>query len=132
MAQRLKALMLPAALALVAWPAAHAQPALSDPTRPPNVLQGAMRDASERGEAPAAASRLQSVLISPQRRLAVIDGRTVPLGGKVDGATLVQIAETHVTLKRGDELKTLELYPGVERKAARQGQSAEKAKGNYR
>jgi MSHA biogenesis protein MshK len=130
MAQRLKALMLPAALALVAWPAAHAQPALSDPTRPPNVLAGAARDASQPVETPA--QRLQSVLISPHRRLAVIDGRTVPLGGKVDGATLVQIAETHVTLKRGDELKTLELYPGVERKAARQGQSAEKAKGNYR
>lgn len=130
MAQRLKALMLLAALALVAWPAAHAQPALSDPTRPPNVLAGAARDASQPVEAPA--QRLQSVLISPQRRLAVIDGRTVPLGGKVDGATLVQIAETHVTLKQGAELKTLELYPGVERKAARQGQDAEKTKGNYR
>jgi len=124
--------MLLAALSLAAWPAARAQPALSDPTRPPNVLQGAMRDASERGEAPAAASRLQSVLISPQRRLAVIDGRTVPLGGKVDDATLVQISETHVTLRRGAELKTLELYPGVERKAVGQGQSAENKKGKIR
>jgi MSHA biogenesis protein MshK len=132
MAQRLKALMLLAALPLAAWPAAHAQPALSDPTRPPNVLPGVVRDASPRGEAPAAASRLQSVLISPQRRLAVIDGRTVPLGGKVDDATLVQIAETHVTLRRGDELKTLELYPGVERKAVWQSQGAEKKKGNIR
>ena len=130
MAERLKALMLLAALPLAAWPAAHAQPVLSDPTRPPNVLPGAARDASQSSEAPA--SRLQSVLISPQRRLAVIDGRTVPLGGKVDDATLVQIAETHVTLKRGDELKTLELYPGVERKAVRQGQGAEKKKGNIR
>ena len=132
MAQRLKALMLLAVLALVAWPVAQAQPALSDPTRPPNVLPGGARDASQPRGAQAPASRLQSVLISPHRRLAVIDGRTVPLGGKVDGATLVQIAETHVTLKRGDELKTLELYPGVERKAARQGQGAEKTKGNYR
>jgi len=132
MAQRLKALMLLAALPLAAWPAAHAQPALSDPTRPPNVLPGALRDASTRGEAPVVASRLQSVLISPQRRLAVIDGRTVPLGGKVDDATLVQIAETHVTLRRGAELKTLELYPGVERKAVWQSQGAEKKKGNIR
>ena len=132
MAQRLKALMLLAALPLAAWPAAHAQPALSDPTRPPNVLPCAMRDASARGEAPTAASRLQSVLISPQRRLAVIDGRTVPLGGKVDDATLVQISETHVTLRRGAELKTLELYPGVERKAVWQGQGAENKKGKIR
>jgi len=131
MAQRLKALMLLAALPLAAWPAAHAQSVLSDPTRPPNVLPGAPRDASRPSEAPAPASRLQSVLISPQRRLAVIDGRTVPLGGRVDDATLVQIAETHVTLRRGDELKTLELYPGVERKAFRQGQGAEK-KGTLR
>jgi len=132
MAQRLKALMLLAALPLAAWPAAHAQSVLSDPTRPPNMLPGALRDASRPGDAPpATASRLQSVLISPQRRLAVIDGRTVPLGGRVDDATLVQIAETHVTLRRGDELKTLELYPGVERKAFRQGQGAEK-KGTIR
>jgi hypothetical protein len=72
------------------------------------------------------------VLISPQRRLAVIDGRTVPLGGKVDDATLVQVSETHVTLRRGAELKTLELYPGVERKAVWQSQGAETKKGNIR
>jgi MSHA biogenesis protein MshK len=132
MAERLKALMLLAALPLAAWPAAHAQPALSDPTRPPNVLPGAPSDANQPDKAPARASRLQSVLISPHRRLAVIDGRTVPLGGKVDDATLVQIAETHVTLKRGDELRMLELYPGVERKAVRQGEGAEKKKGNHR
>lgn len=129
MAQRLKALMLLAALPLVAWPAAHAQPALSDPTRPPNLLAGAARD-GQTAEAPA--QRLQSVLISPHRRLAVIDGRSVPLGGKVDGATLVQIAETHVTLKRGDELKKLELYPGVERRPVRLGQGVENTKGANR
>lgn len=132
MAERLKALMLLAALPLAAWPAAHAQPALSDPTRPPMVLPGALHHAIQPGEAPAKASRLQSVLISPHRRLAVIDGRTVPLGGKVDDATLVQIAETHVTLKQGDELKTLELYPGVARKAVGRGQGAEKKKENIR
>lgn len=132
MAQRLKGLMLLATLALAAWPAAHAQPALSDPTRPPNVLPGAARDASQPADAPATASRLQSVLISPHRRLAVIDGRTVPLGGKVDDATLVQIAETHVLLKRGDEVKTLELYPGVSRKAAGTDQRALRKKGNLR
>ena len=129
MAQRLKALMLLAALPLAAWPAAHAQSVLSDPTRPPSVLPGVARLGGQALEAPAL--RLQSVLISPQRKLAVIGGRTVPLGGKVDDATLVQIAETHVTLRRGAELQTLELNPGVARKAVRQDQGAEK-KGTIR
>jgi MSHA biogenesis protein MshK len=89
--------------------AAEPQPVLIDPTRPPNV-----RPAAERGEGGAAAApRLHSILISPQRRMAVIDGRTVPLGGKVDEATLVQVSETQVTLREGGKLKVLELYPGI-------------------
>ena len=105
MAERLKALIAIAATMLAGSPAAPAQTGLADPTRPPNVLPVAGRDGSLPGEMQAL--RLQSILISPQRRLAVIDGRTVPLGGTVDQAVLVQIAETHVTLKQGDELKRL-------------------------
>jgi MSHA biogenesis protein MshK len=93
--------------------------ALSDPTRPP-----ALGDAA--GEAaPAAAFRLQSVLISRGRRIAVIDGRTVVVGDKVGDATLAAIAETEVSLKRGEERETLKLYPGVERKPVRRRAPAE-------
>jgi len=60
-----------------------------------------------------AGPRLQSVLISPDRKLAIIDGETVALGGTVGDATLVQITETGVTLKRGAQVTRLELYPGV-------------------
>ena len=107
------AALLPFALSLAAH-AADPQPTLIDPTRPPMVAPGPRPGAGPSPEA--ALPRLQSVLISPQRRLAVIDGRTVSLGGKVDQATLVQIAETYVTLRQGSELKTLELYPGVSRR----------------
>jgi len=110
MAQRLSVrLMLLAVLGVC--PAAHAQGALADPTRPPSVASAAQPS----GDAAAASGRLQSILISATRKLAVIDGMTVPLGGKVDGATLIAIDETEVKLKRGEAIETLKLYPNIER-----------------
>jgi MSHA biogenesis protein MshK len=106
-----------AGLALAAATAVVAQSAgLSDPTRPPDAATAAPPSQDATGSA-AAAPRLLSVLISPNRKLAVIDGRTVVLGERVGDATLVQITETQVTLRRGAELTTLELYPGVVRRA---------------
>jgi MSHA biogenesis protein MshK len=113
----LRAAAMLAALALAGT--ASAQAALGDPTRPPNIPPGAVAVGQEAPGADAASlPRLQSVLISPSRRVAVIDGRTVALGGNIGGATLVQIAETHVTLRTGGETTVLELHPGVGRKAA--------------
>ena len=109
MAQRLSVrLMLLAVLGVC--PAAHAQGALADPTRPPSIAR-----VGEPGDGAPAAGRLQSILISATRKLAVIDGMTVPLGGKVDGATLIAIDETEVKLKRGEVIETLKLYPNIER-----------------
>jgi len=87
---------------------------VSDPTRPPNAAataQGAAPEATE-----SSAPKLQSVLLSPRRKLAVISGQTVPLGGRLGDATLVKITETEVVLKRGDELETLRMHPEVEKK----------------
>jgi MSHA biogenesis protein MshK len=91
--------------------AALAQP-LADPTRPPNVSPteptlGASREST---------TRLQSVLISPTRKLAVIDGQTVRLGGRVGDATLVDISETQVVLQRHGGNETLKLHPAAEKK----------------
>lgn len=124
MAERLIASMAIVAASVLAW-AACAQ-ALSDPTRPPGPEATAAPAAGDPpGAQPEAkpAPRLQSILISPARKLAVIDGNTVALGGKFDGAVLVAITETHVTLKRGTELEVLPLYPGVERKPIPKGQA---------
>src|SRR5258706_8478563 len=87
---------------------------LSDPTRPPG--SGSLESA---GEAPqAAALQLQSILLSPQRKIAVINGQTVKIGERVGDATLLAISETGVVLKRGDEQQRLQLLPGLERKPA--------------
>jgi MSHA biogenesis protein MshK len=121
MAKRLSRLIRWTALTVGACSLAHsagAQSALVDPTKPPS-----MAAAAARGGAPeqAASQRLQSILISPTRKLAVIDGRTVTEGSRLEAATVVQIAETRVTLRQGAELMTLELYPGIQRTPGKGG-----------
>jgi MSHA biogenesis protein MshK len=106
MAQRLMI-----ALGLLAATAAAAQ-VLSDPTRPPAAAGEAPAEA--RVEAPP--SRLQSVLISPGRKLAVIDGQTVALGGRLGDSIVVAIAPTQVILQTGGTYQTLKLHPGIEKK----------------
>ena len=89
--------------------AAHAQP-LTDPMRPPAFD-------SQGGPEAAQGSRLQSTLLSHGRRLAIIDGQTVALGGKIGDATVVDITPTQVVLRRGSETEALQLLPGAEKKA---------------
>lgn len=95
---------------------------LVDPTRPPASLAGKPGD-----EVPAA-MQLQSVLISSGRRIAVINGTTVALGGMVGEARVVKITETEVVLKNGGETEVLKMYPGIDKRtvkrvAARRGGS---------
>lgn len=125
MVERLIAAVLLATPALAG--AVLAQGMLTDPTRPPTVAPAAGA-AEAAGGSSRVAPRLQSVLISPHRRLAVIDGRTVALGGSVGGATLVQVAETHVTLRTGGETQVLELHPGAGRKPATPREAKKKTK----
>lgn len=110
MAQRVIALALLLA-ASSATQAALAQP-LADPTRPATAAPAESTPA----EAATPPSRLQSVLISPSRRVAVIDGRAVKIGERVGDATLVAIAPSEVTLQRGEERQTLKLHAGIEKK----------------
>lgn len=102
-------------LLLAGWSAgsaALAQP-LADPMRPP----AAAATSSEPGEATKSAAQLQSILISPRRRVAVIDGRVVRLGERVGDATVVAISDSEVVLQRADARETLKLNPAVEKKA---------------
>jgi MSHA biogenesis protein MshK len=90
--------------------AALAQP-LADPTRPPAQGPAELRQTEP------AFSRLQSVLISAGRSVAVIDGRAVRLGERVGDATLVSIEPSEVTLQRGAARERLTLLPsGVEKR----------------
>ena len=93
---------LAAAAAALAIAGVRAQ-ALTDPMRPPGAQAGLPGSSPEAQADAASGTQLQSVLISRGRKLAVINGVTVPLGGMVGEAKLVKISETEVTLKKGDE-----------------------------
>lgn len=82
---------------------------ISDPTRPPNDLQ-ALGNMGSRGE-----PILQSILLSPGRKGAIINGEMIPLGGKFGDARLVKITETAVVLQSAEGTKLLKLYPAIEK-----------------
>lgn len=95
----------PLVLALSALPAA-AQ-ALPDPTRP------AAGEHVAAGAPAARASVLQSVLVSEGRRVAVIDGQLVPIGGRVGAYRLVSVEPTSVVLQGPGGSRTLRLLDGI-------------------
>jgi len=106
-----KLLALGAALAVCA-PLAAAQ-ALRDPTRPP-LNFGRTGEGGTVSRSRDAEWVLQSVLLSPERRYAIINGEVLGLGGSVAGAELVAIREGEVTLRTGGALRTVRLFPDVD------------------
>jgi MSHA biogenesis protein MshK len=90
---------------------------LSDPTRPPGSTNAASPAAGL--EDLPSGPQLQSVLIAQGRRVAVINGTTVALGGMVGDAKVMKISETEVVLKRGQETEVLKMYPGIEKQATK-------------
>lgn len=85
----------------------------ADPTQPPNAIPSGSDVAKGAPEGP----RLQSVLISPSRRIAVIGGQTVPLGGMYGTSKVVRISEGEVVLQDGQERQTLRLFTDVDKRA---------------
>jgi hypothetical protein len=85
--------------------------ALDDPTRPPPGLR-----ASVARSTPADELVLQSVIISPAGRSAIISGEHVSVGGKIGGARLVQVSEGAVVLLVGTTPRRLELFPGIHKR----------------
>lgn len=77
----------------------------ADPTQPP-----AARDASNAGGTPGG-PRIESILIAPDRRLAVIDGQQVTIGSRVGSGSVVRITETQVVVRDGEGEQTLKLFP---------------------
>ena len=102
------------ALALVA--VVHAEP-LPDPTRPPAAILASSSGVTEAGE-PAGGLVLQSILIAPDRRAAVISGRSMTVGDAIGGFRLVRVAPTEVMLEGSDGVRTLKLFPDVTKRAA--------------
>ncbi|WP_460840369.1 MSHA biogenesis protein MshK [Noviherbaspirillum agri] len=85
---------------------------LSDPTRPPAAA--GMEQPSEGGAA-SAGPVLQSILISQRRAEAIVSGRVIHVGDKVGDARVVRITETEVLLREGKNLKSLKLFPNIEK-----------------
>jgi MSHA biogenesis protein MshK len=119
MAKRLNVLRVCVAAALMAQVAEVPAETLPDPTRPPPVL-GAIPGTAQAGvPSSAAGPLLQSVLISPNRKSAIIGGKTVGIGDRYGDAQVVGIGEGEVVLKSGNRLHTLRLFPGVEKRKAK-------------
>lgn len=108
--------ILAAPLATLSLPAMaqNTSPPLSDPTRPANAILEAEATGSDAPVLPV----LQSVLISPKRKVAVISGQTLHVGEKFGAAMLIKINAQEVVLKNGTELQTLKLYPDIQKQMA--------------
>lgn len=95
--------------------------ALRDPTRPP---AGSAKAATGRIEQ--SGWILQSVLISPERRYAIINGEIVPIGGSIEGAELVAVTAERVTLRTREGLRVVNLYPDLTRLDAAESAGTQK------
>ena len=87
----------------------NAGQALTDPTKPPTEISAPLTHAA----APEG-DRLQSIIISPTRRAAIISGQTVELGAKYGEAKLVEVSESGIALQGAQGRQVLTLFPGVE------------------
>lgn len=81
--------------------------ALSDPTKPPAELS------AHPGAAAPEDDGLQSIIISPTRRAAIINGQTVELGGKAGDVSLIEVNESGVVLQGAKGRQVLTLFPDV-------------------
>ncbi len=78
--------------------------ALRDPTRPTDpalYFSGSHNDGWT----------LQSILVSSNRRIAIINGKRVQEGDRVGSARIARIRNSHVIIKTGDRTLTLRLRP---------------------
>lgn len=89
--------------------AASAQSApFADPTRPPRDPEAARAGAS--AVAPSG-PRLESVLIGPDRRIAVINGQQYTEGARFGEGRVLRISESEVIIRQGLRDEALKLYP---------------------
>ena len=101
------------ALALMLFCASAAAQVMTDPTRPPEGMGAAGMEAA--GDA-GGGMLLQSVMISPTHKAAIINGVMVRLGDRFGGAVLVKVAESEVVLRSDGTSQVLKLYPGVNKR----------------
>lgn len=81
----------------------------ADPTRPPGAVDPGT-------VVSAAGPRLESVLIAPDRRVAVISGEEVTIGSRFRDGEIVRISEGEVLIRRPGSEETLRLLGGSGRR----------------
>lgn len=91
------------------FPVASAQ-VLIDPTKPPAEISATPTVQA----AVPKDSGLQTIIISPTRRAAIINGQTIELGAQHGDAKLVEVSESGVILLGPQGRQVLALFPGVE------------------
>lgn len=94
-------------LALLTAFAADAAP-FADPFRPPRQME---QPASDGETKPPVAARLESVLIAPDRRVAVIDGQQYVEGARFGAGRVLRISESEVVIRHSDRDEKLTLFP---------------------
>lgn len=95
-------------LLALAIQAAQAAEIFNDPTRPAPAYLTTTTRASEAGVEPLI---LQSILLSPQRKAAIINGHTVAIGGSIQGYQLQSLGSRSATLRNAKGMITLQLLP---------------------
>jgi MSHA biogenesis protein MshK len=84
---------------------------LPDPTRPAIDLNGSGENTPVQAEV--ATVGLQSTIISPEYRAAVINGKTVRLGGSYGDSKLIEVRENSIVLQNARGTRVMELFPKV-------------------
>ncbi|MBB5198407.1 hypothetical protein [Glaciimonas immobilis] len=95
-----------------AWTSFADAQIMSDPTRPPDVINAAPGD-----PVVTAGPVLQSVLISNNSKIAIISGQTVKLNQKFGEFHLVRISETEAILQNGKAQLLLKLFPDIKKQS---------------
>jgi len=86
--------------------------ALVDPTRPPSWGSATV---APRATARRRGLQLQTTLVSPSRRMAIINGRSYSIGSRIGTATIIEIKPFEVTLQKAGKKTRLRLLPRVTR-----------------
>ncbi|MCU0869441.1 MAG: hypothetical protein MUF30_07520 [Burkholderiales bacterium] len=100
-----------AAAAVVVSPLACAE-ALPDPLQPPASMR-APAVASDAAAATDSELVLQSVLLADDRRIALVNGRSLQVGDRLGAWRLVRIGDADATLRGPDGERVLALWSGV-------------------
>ncbi|HKQ30046.1 MAG TPA: MSHA biogenesis protein MshK [Burkholderiales bacterium] len=82
----------------------------TDPTRPPMEAASASRGGTVAPSEPIGPV-LQSTMVSPYRKSAVISGKKVKIGDSYEGSVIVDIAPYEVRMTRGGREISLRLAP---------------------